>query len=502
MEAGAYKFDPDRNQRNQSRISHRELGWVSLAIRLCNGDGEEGAWVQAKLWDFTSISFGVLLPTWSPETAPQVGQVIRLRLGISETQSHEVECQVKNLREQDGALRLGLRRLDLADPREAREDRRDSLRLRLPPGTAFGARIRHPYIYGYWSALDVVDINKHMGFSFESRDAAALVFSGMTIEVHFELSGMRGQPMLAKVAWVQATGSHRVRFGVACLDMAFELHNRICDTLFLSRQWSPARLREAGFHMQSVKSRLRFRTVKTMEDYAEVLYLRRDAYVRAGKRPQGTRPEAMAGPLDGKSRIIMAWHGDLLVGTMTFTFPDSEATVLDSQAGFPGAVYPIALPPKTQMIEVSRLCIHEGYRSTDLLQGLFEHGLQHFLASDRKWLLSSAVDELMPLYKRIGFRRLRATYSHPSLNHLKHHLILAHRNAFLFGQGVNIWVWNGLFGEVIRFMLQRHPALFSRFQLWRARLRLSLGPLARRLAKNRLEAAFRKHMQVMRQQEA
>jgi predicted GNAT family N-acyltransferase len=314
------------------------------------------------------------------------------------------------------------------------------------------------------------------------------------LQVHFELAGARETPLIARVAWVYATEAHRVKFGVACIDMEYALHNRICDFLLVSRHWSPARLRDAGFRIQKVKRRLRFRTVKTMADYAEVLYLRRDAYVGAGKKPEGTPPEAMAGKLDGKSRIFMAWHDDDLVGSLTFTYPDSEDLLLDSQAGFPDQKYPVALPPKIDTIEVSRLCIHAEYRSTDLLQGLFEHGMQHFLTSNRRWLLTSAVTDLLPLYRRIGFKTVGASYLHPGLNNIEHHLLLAHRDAFLLGKGVNALVWLGLFGEVLRFLRVRHSALLKPMIRWRLSLHLWTYPLVRLLIDRRLRRAFKAYL--------
>jgi predicted GNAT family N-acyltransferase len=239
---------------------------------------------------------------------------------------------------------------------------------------------------------------------------------------------------------------------------------------------------------------LRFRSVRSMEDYAEVLGLRREAYVGAGKRGQDTLPEDMASPLDGKSRILMALHHDRLVGTLTFTFPTDEGTVLDSQTGFTGAKYPVAIPPKANLIEVSRLCIHSEYRGTDVLQGLFEHGLKHFLLSDRHWLLTSAMDELLPMYERIGFRRLGASYKHPRLNNKEHHLIIAFRGTFLAGLGVNILVWNSIFGKLVRYLADHRLLRLSLWERAVIRGKLAFQPLARFLMSRAANRAFRKHL--------
>jgi predicted GNAT family N-acyltransferase len=395
-------------------------------------------------------------------------------------------------------VRIGLRRLDVNFPQAVDLDRRAAYRLPLSPTLSLKARLSHPFLFGHWSTLVVSDINREMGLSFHTEDPSILLFEGMEIRIQFELARHRATPMLARVAWIHATEADHVRFGVACVDMAWDLHNGICDYLLFSRQWTPGRLRQAGFLARQVKSRLSFRSVKTMADYAEVLYLRRDAYVGAGKKSRATRPEEMASRLDGQSRILMGLHQDKLVGSLTFTFPAREDEVLDSQAAFPGRKYPVAIPPKTSLIEVSRLCIDEEYRGTDLLQGLFEHGAKHFLLSDRYWLLTSAVSELLPMYERIGFKKLGASYKHPALNNLEHHLIIANRDTFLWGKGINLLVWDSIFGDMVRHLLDRKLLRVAGPLGMLIRAKLLFRPVAKRILQNRAANAFRRHLQVLR----
>jgi predicted GNAT family N-acyltransferase len=511
-QTGLTKFSGLFEHRSQDRISQRELGLVALSIRL---PGKQD-WLTVRLWDFTSISFGIVFEkkvesvNWGKESSSsanstvqkiplQLGDEIELRIQVTHHQEFQIWCQVKNMIPWKDSLKIGLRRLDVSFPQAVDVNRREAFRLPLAPALALNVRIKHPFIYGYWCPLQVSDVNGNMGLSLLSTDASILLFEGMELQLHFELAGHRETPMIARVAWVHATEANQVKFGVVCLDMDWKLHNGICAYLLFSGHWTPSRLREAGFKSQQVKSRLRFRTVKNMDDYAEVLYLRRDAYVGAGKKPDGTTPEAMAGRLDGLSRILMAHHHDTLVGSMTFTYPNSEDTILDSQMGFPNQKYPVAIPPKSNLIEVSRLCIHQEYRSTDLLQGLFEHGMKHFLMSDRHWLLTSAVADLLPTYLRIGFKKMGASYKHPALNNQEHHLIIAPREAFLWGKGMNLLVWNTLFGDVIQYLLNRNLVDVTGPERALIRTQLLFRPLSRRFFENRANQAFRRHLQAIRQ---
>jgi predicted GNAT family N-acyltransferase len=479
-----------REFREQARVSQRELGKVAIAIRLPGGE-----WREVRLWDFSSIGFGILFAPQAGESSPlKPGEEVALRMRVEMRQEFEVWCQVKNVKAWKGKFKIGLRRMDLNFPRAVDLERREGFRLPLAPTLSLRARTAHPFIYGHWCKLEVSDLNRSMGFSFVSRDESILLFEGMELQIHFELSACRHLPMRGRVAWINASRANEVRFGVACREMDFRLHNGICAFLFCSRQWTPARLSDAGFRARQVKSHLRFRSVRSMEDYAEVLRLRREAYVGAGKRGEETLPEDMASPLDGKSRILMAIHQHRLVGTLTFTFPVDEGTVLDSQMGFPGAKYPASIPPKANLIEASRLCIDSEYRGTDVLQGLFEHGLKHFLLSDRHWLLTSAMDELLPMYEKIGFRRLGASYRHPRLNHKEHHLIIASRTTFLAGLGVNLLVWNSVFGNLVRYLMDHGLLQLTVWERALIRAKLAFRPLANLLLYRTAKQAFRKHL--------
>ncbi len=530
FEVGKFKFHGLFENRTQERISQRELGLVQMSMRQ---PGRE-EWIAVRLWDFTSISFGVQflppqsiqdpagfqrpeagsptepaderdrlelgsLPADSGKVQVQCGDQVEIRIRITHHAEFQIWCEVKNTVAWKDGVKIGLRRLDIAFPQSVNKERRENFRLPVAPALALNARLSHPFLFGQWSLMQVSDVNHSMGLSFDCRDPSILVFEDMELDIHFELPNLRQVAMSARVAWVHATEANHVKFGVACLDMPWALHNGICDFLLFSRHWTPLRLREAGFRARRVKNRLRFRTVKNMGDYAEVLYLRRDAYVGAGKKSADTKPEEMAGSLDGCSRILMAHHHNDLVGSLTFTFPPTEDTVLDSQAGFPGKKYPVALPPKANLIEVSRLCIHGEYRNTDLLQGLFEHGIKHFLMSDRHWLLTSAVEGLLPAYLRIGFVRLKASYRHPGLNHQEHHLILAHRNTFLWGQGMNLMVWNTLFSDVIAYMLDRKLIEVNGLERAIIRSKLLLRPVSRLFVERRAQSAFQAHLKSLRE---
>jgi predicted GNAT family N-acyltransferase len=499
------------DKRSLDRISQRELGKVAVSLRT-----SAGRWIPARLWDFSSIGFGILVETPAsmaepvltrpdhPEPNPRglgdfrIGEEVQVRLEVRPGEKFETWCQIKNVASWKGSLRIGLRRLDVNFPQPVGRERRALQRLALTAEGSLKARVRHPFLFGHWSGVAISDINRDLGFSCVSTDPSILLFEGMELRIHFELPSFREMPVTALVTWVHATRDNEVKFGVACLAMDWRLQRGICDFLLYAGHWSPTMLRSVGFRSRTVKGHLRYRTVKSMEEYAEVLQLRRTAYVGAGKRPETTAPEDMATPLDGISRILTARHHERLIGSMTFTFPQSEDTLLDSEAGFPLQKYPVRLPPKANLIEVSRLCVHPDYRGTDLLQGLFEHGLKHFLMSDRHWLLTSATADLIPMYEEIGFTRLKASYRHPLLGNKEHTLLIAHRSAFLWGFGIGVLTWNSVFGDLVRHLVENRLVRLPGWMRTFIRAKLLLRPLAKLRSDAKARKAFRKHLESLK----
>ena len=49
--------------------------------------------------------------------------------------------------------------------------------------------------------------------------------------------------------------------------------------------------------------------------------------------------------------------------------------------------------------------------------------------------------------------KLKASYKHPLLNNKEHHLLIAHRSAFLWGFGMGLLTWNSVFGDLVGHLL-------------------------------------------------
>jgi predicted GNAT family N-acyltransferase len=193
-----------------------------------------------------------------------------------------------------------------------------------------------------------------------------------------------------------------------------------------------------GFAVPATSRALDFGAVRTADEYADVLRLRRLAYVHARKLSEATKDVDMADDFDARSRILAARHRGRVVGTVRLMFP---TTVRDALKHEDFLALPACLPPRDQLVEVSKACTHPGYRGGDLFYALLKHTALTIVQSGRRWALMSATDALVPVYRRCGFQHTGASYVHPSMQ-VRHHLMVADMQHVVAGRGLSPIVWN------------------------------------------------------------
>ena len=99
--------------------------------------------------------------------------------------------------------------------------------------------------------------------------------------------------------------------------------------------------------------------------------------------------------------------------------------------------------------------------------------------SKKKWIIICATDDLIPLYRKIGFRDVGLTYEHTQLNGLKHSVMLANVPDAMEGKTVGPIVWNIVWSDVTSYLeqygiLEPDPLTGIRLAIYRL-----LRPLAR-----------------------
>jgi predicted GNAT family N-acyltransferase len=231
-----------------------------------------------------------------------------------------------------------------------------------------------------------------------------------------------------------------------------------------------------GFRIRSSSRALDFGSIRTDEEYKEVLRLRRLAYVHAKKISAEATDLQMADAYDARSRILVAKHRGRVVATARLMFPESGADHLNHEDY---VELPDHLPPRDQLVEVFKTCTHPGYRGSDLFYTLLMHVGLVILQSGRRYALMSATDSLAPIYERFGFRRVEVTYQHPAMR-IRHNLMLLDVAAVVAGTGINPLFWNLVGGwELWNFGKLCGIVATDRWTTLRVRLWRLLRPAAR-----------------------
>jgi hypothetical protein len=476
------------NGRLSNRVSERELEHVPAWILLPNARQ-----FKVALWDFSLHGFAVLQ---SPEALERdhlsVGQRVRVRLRAGDTEL-EAECRVANLSMHRGKNRIGLARQDL-DRRVGPASRSSTPQgelLRISPDIDLIAESDNPLFFGERSQLRLCGLVSGLRFDFLATDPAHPWFRGQRLELHLLVPTTGECRMGGRIESLELApgGALKVRVRAEAMDAG--LANDLAEFLAYENGISPDILKRLGFPIRIFRQRIDFRFVETMDDYAQVLALRRNAYVDVGKKEAGTPAEAMSLAWDKRSRILCGYYQGTLVASAALTFPSSDSDVMRSETAFPGNRFPGNPPPRSRVMEINALCTHKDFRRGDLLRAVFEQIARVFVLSDRDHMINLSDGQLLPLYLGIGFR------DQGHVCHLlgrTHHLIMGSKEVVLRARGMGWLRWNVLYGDLMRDLSAKRMVELTPLAKFGLKLRLALGPLARRLYESKGQQNFERSL--------
>lgn len=453
--------EAESEQRFLSRIPVRKNEGIRANIYIQN----TAAPLKLRVIDVSSIGIG--LETEEPVAFSfQKGRNVDLEL-VCRTNQYRLPCTISFVEKKTGGkTKIGFQRTDISQPILSSE-------------TLFKATTNHPLYYNEVVLLNITSISTEKAI-IECKDPEFIAFPFMPISFHLNLSrNKKKNRILGHVSRIHVPEPGKTVFEVKVNSMSSETKSMIINQLFQIHGWEPQDLRKNGFYHKGYRPLIKYRSVNTEKEYLDVLKLRRHAYVSVDKVCRDCSCQDLASDLDQKSRILTAYHHDQLIGTVGIIFPDSELMVLDTEKTFENG-YPVKMPPKTNMIEIARLCIRKEYRSTDIMFGLFEHIYRILITSERDYIITSTDDHMWPLYKTVGFSRTDMTYGHPLLNGLKHHVIIMHRKCLLHSNGVSIFVWGRLYKNMTEHLLLTRAVTFNRYEKFRFNINKAIVSVAER----------------------
>lgn len=486
LPAEAWRPVEAANGRVSNRVSERELEHVPAWILLPNGHV-----FKVTLWDFSLHGFAVLQSREASERERiSVGDRVRIRLQAGGAPL-EADCRVANLSMHKGKNRIGLARQDL-DRRVGPESRSFTPQgelLRISADIDLIAESENPLFFGERSQMRLCCLGTGLRLDFLTKDSAHPWFRGQKLGMHLLVPTTGECRMTGRIESLELApgGALKVRVRAEAMDAA--LANDLAEFLAYENGVSPETLKRMGFPIRIFRQRIEFRFVETMDDYAQVLALRRNAYIEVGKKAAGTPAEAMSLSWDKRSRILCGFYKGTLVASAALTFPSSDSDVMRSETAFPGNRFPGNPPPRSRVMEINALCTHKDFRRGDLLRAVFEQIARVFVLSDREYMMNLSDDTLLPLYLGIGFRDQGHT---GQILGRPHRLIMGSKATVTRSHGMGWLRWNILYGDLIRDLASKGMLdLSARAKIGLA-LRLALGPLAKRLYESKSHRAFKR----------
>jgi hypothetical protein len=480
-------------QRRVPRTTEREIEMIPAWMR----SSKSPEWVRVRLWDYSVKGFGILYNSNSGHSAFSTpGELVELKMEGSHWNVGTigkgilVPCRLENCARLEKGMRIGLSRLDLSGNTGDAENAfpKDCLYDGIRP---LSAKIRNPILYNEWAEARLIGIGPQAAFIFESSDPSLLLFQGSRLTVDLEVPMDSKGTFSGILTSIREGDEGNMIFAINGGETSFELSNAVGEHFVQAEICKPSHLAELGIRMKRFKDQFRFRFISTQEEYQNILNLRQTAYVNAGKVAPEAAVDPIATEFDSRSRLLTAFHNDILVASVALSFGGAEGAPLRSQGCFPDSTYPVPVPDKETVVEVHSLCTDFDYRGGDLIQGMFEHIARSILFTDRQWLLTFTTSKLWPLYRRIGFKKTGASVAMKDMGGLEHHMILMHRNSLVSGLRMTPFAWNYFFGQMVRDLLSKGVLRLGFLQKTRVSFYSLFAGLTRRWMRTELEREFR-----------
>ncbi len=448
-------------RRASGRVSHEKMDRI---LFCCSLDGTPRQYEVINL-----NSFGALIALGPNETL-SVGSIVKdieLRKNVLAIGKYG-EARVAHCRLVDGLEHVGLVFQEAQSAKLNIGDRRKTERVRVLGGFAPQASCAHPYEFDVFLVFKVLEITATGATLSTSAGNHSLLRGSQLkdLQIYFPTIGMAVVDADVQHLRQDAQGPG-IRIGVwfTKVDGAFapSVIKYLLNFGDFSGPASIQTIRRAGFSPKRLKTHIQFGTVKSPEDYRQVLELRKLAYTRSGKMDPNTSTDSMSDIYDLNSKIIVARHRGEVVGSVRITFCAKEADRFELDAS-------IELPKnlnRGRTAEISRLCVSDDFENTDLVLGLFERGTELVNKAGIEHIITSCIEEMLPFYKKIAFYPTGKRFQLATLNNIPHYLLLhdcrSHQVSFRLNPVYWHYTFRNIVGHLSRFgFVTQKMGLFKR----------------------------------------
>ncbi len=207
-------------------------------------------------------------------------------------------------------------------------------------------------------------------------------------------------------------------------------------------------LKRAGFIPKKIKERIEYGYMQTIEDYHKVLELRVKAYSQIGKIPKNSTPQDMSDLFDANSNIIIAKLHNQIIGSVRMTLCENinDKYELDDSIEIPKRFN------RLKTIEISRLSVDPDYQNTDVVLGLLERCTQLVLQRNLTHVITSCIDEMVPYYYKLGFKKQGITFQLKTLHNIPHHFLALNIKTVRTSYDLNPLYWYYTYRDIVAHM--------------------------------------------------
>jgi len=213
-----------------------------------------------------------------------------------------------------------------------------------------------------------------------------------------------------------------------------------------SHEHAPLLLYNRGKVNPSKCDIVQWRLIETPAEYEAVIQLRTTAYAHAGKIDP-TNDAIMRDQFDKRAKIVSGWHASKLIASLRIIIHEPGALWEHEQ--YVKLDHP-DLPPKSETVEITRVCVDPAWAHTGLSLMLFQKTALEILRHKRRYILGSATRNALPIYTRIGCRVTDLQFRYEELGGGTHYIFVGDVVQGVGGYVAPWMVWSIFWSEVFR----------------------------------------------------
>jgi predicted GNAT family N-acyltransferase len=430
---------------------------------------------SARVWRISPLGLELILDT--EPSALQVGNLVDIDLRLGATVTQLAGLAIVKTNNELGNRILGVRLIDRSPERFDGADRRGKPRWICGEQFIPVCVAANPARFSDFVYLRVREISAN-GMRLLTSLRNKFLVKGMTLDCVTSFPFISQLPLKMVIENVRLTtegGKDFLSVGVSLGELSRQERQVIGQYLIqFGEGVSLDDLRKQDMAPRSLGSSVEFSFVRTLDDYQQVLELRKLAYRAAAKIPQHFEANDMADIYDTRSRIVIGKHKGKVVASAGLVFNEYH----DRMEIEENIEWPALLPRRDEMVEVIRNCTHPSYRGSDLLMAMFQFIAITVTQSKRRYVVIGCTEDLVGLYSRIGMERQNLDYRHSKLVDSPHTVMLGDIPKAMSGATVNPLFWNAVWAPTTRYMVDTQ--ILEMTQADRARMNVYrlFGPIS------------------------